>query len=214
MQCDPETYSFPLGAGKACPAGTFVLSLDSGHCRWSDGLFAIHGYTRGEVVPTLELMRAHHHPEDRDPIRRLTHDLVARGGVGAIFHRLIDSSNREHHVVVFLETNSGHPGASADIRGLVIDLTVPMALETSRETAFAVAGAYANRATVEQAKGILMGHLQVTAEEAFNLLTGRSQNTNTKLALVASELVTAGVDGRLKEILDTWGIGRTEARFP
>jgi hypothetical protein len=122
--------------------------------------------------------------------------------VGAIFHRLIDSSNREHHVVVFLETNSGHPGASADIRGLVIDLTVPMALETSRETAFAVAGAYANRATVEQAKGILMGHLQVTAEEAFNLLTGRSQNTNTKLALVASEL------------LDTWGIGRTEARFP
>ncbi|MCO1598391.1 GAF and ANTAR domain-containing protein [Micromonospora sp. RHAY321] len=49
--------------------------------------------------------------------------------------------------------------------------------------------AMANRAVIEQAKGIIMGERRCTPEEAFAILAKLSQDTNRKLRDVASTLV-------------------------
>jgi len=46
-----------------------------------------------------------------------------------------------------------------------------------------------SRAVIEQAKGILMGATNCTAEEAFKLLVQQSQVTNTKVRVLAEDLV-------------------------
>ncbi|SDE40291.1 GAF and ANTAR domain-containing protein [Auraticoccus monumenti] len=52
--------------------------------------------------------------------------------------------------------------------------------------------AMVSRASIEQAKGILMERYRVSEDQAFKLLTHASQHTNTKLRLVADELVRTG----------------------
>jgi AmiR/NasT family two-component response regulator len=42
---------------------------------------------------------------------------------------------------------------------------------------------------IEQAKGVLMAQHNLTADEAFQLLVSRSQNTNTKLRDIARSLL-------------------------
>ncbi|HYH51384.1 MAG TPA: GAF and ANTAR domain-containing protein [Acidimicrobiia bacterium] len=49
-----------------------------------------------------------------------------------------------------------------------------------------------SRATIEQAKGILMAQHRCSAEEAFAILTRASQRANVKLREVAQRLVEAG----------------------
>lgn len=61
MSEERVSYGFPLPEGEVCPSGSFSLSLESGVSSWSDGLFHIHGYARGEIVPTAELVIAHKH---------------------------------------------------------------------------------------------------------------------------------------------------------
>ncbi|MGW0181170.1 ANTAR domain-containing protein, partial [Nocardia sp. NPDC003345] len=48
---------------------------------------------------------------------------------------------------------------------------------------------YAARAVIEQAKGALMLVYGISAEQAFRVLTWRSQETNTKLRVLADRLV-------------------------
>ena len=43
---------------------------------------------------------------------------------------------------------------------------------------------------IEQAKGILMGRHGIAAEDAFEMLRKRSQDTNTKLHLVAQTIIS------------------------
>jgi AmiR/NasT family two-component response regulator len=46
-----------------------------------------------------------------------------------------------------------------------------------------------NRAVIEQAKGIIMGDRRCSPDEAFQILTKLSQDTNRKLRDVATALV-------------------------
>jgi ANTAR domain/GAF domain len=52
-----------------------------------------------------------------------------------------------------------------------------------------LAEAMRSRAVIEQAKGMVMAEHQITADDAFALLTSLSQRTNRKLREVARELV-------------------------
>jgi len=51
--------------------------------------------------------------------------------------------------------------------------------------------AMVSRAVIEQAKGILMAQVHCTADQAFELLTRRSQHTNRKLRDIAQAIVDA-----------------------
>ncbi len=55
--------------------------------------------------------------------------------------------------------------------------------------------AMASRAVIEQAKGMLMGRHGITADEAFDQLSRRSQDENVKLREVAEDVVLAGSSG-------------------
>lgn len=183
------TYSFPLKAGEECPAGTFLLDLASGRFEWSEEVFHIHGYTPGEVVPTLELLMAHKHPQDREPIRRMIAELSSNGGQRAIFHRVIDSKGRERRVFTAAEACLDDTGKVTALRGFTVDLSRTVALETRHAAAEAIRATYASREVIEQAKGIIMAERRIDADAAFEYLVDISQRANVKLRDVAHRLV-------------------------
>lgn len=73
-----------------------------------------------------------------------------------------------------------------------LDLTGRPASRLRKEVA-QLQAAMASRATIEQAKGIIMGATGCTPDEAFELLKRQSQHENRKLREVAEELVEAKV---------------------
>ena len=66
------------------------------------------------------------------------------------------------------------------------------AYQSARRMADNLEVALASRAVIDQAKGILMERLKVTAVQAFELLAKVSMRSNTKLRDVAEELVETG----------------------
>lgn len=201
MSQESLSYGFPLPEGEVCPSGSFCLSLESGVGSWSDGLFQIHGYTRGEVVPTAELVIAHKHPDDRDAARQLIATLSRDGGKGSNFHRIIDSKGKEHRVLTVAEAGRDTTGKVIAIRGLSIDLTRAIAIESGHAATAALVNAYGTRGVIEQAKGILMGYFMIGPDESFDRLSKYSQNTNIKVSTVAEGLVAAARRGRLPQVL-------------
>jgi GAF domain-containing protein len=61
----------------------------------------------------------------------------------------------------------------------------------ARDLAFHMKAAMDSRAEIEQAKGVLMAQHAITADEAFQRLVSRSQDTNTKLRDVALSLLAS-----------------------
>lgn len=204
MSEDRVSYGFPLPEGEVCPTGSFTLSLETGLSAWSDGLFRMHGYVRGEVVPTTELVVAHKHPDDRDAAQQLITTLAQDGGQGANFHRLIDAKGKEHRVLTVAEADRDETGKVIAIHGLSIDLTRAIAIESGHAATSALANAYAARGVIEQAKGILMGYFNIGPAEAFERLSKHSQTTNIKVATLAAGLVAAAGHGRIHHVLQRW----------
>lgn len=189
------TYSSALGANDYT-AGTFLIDAVTGLITWSDTLYRIHGYERGEVVPTVELAMAHKHPDDRAKILEMNAALSQAGGHFSCYHRLIDSFQREHRVLASGEAVLDADGRLFSIAGIMVDLTSTVHSETERATRDAVAGAVRARSIIERARGILMGRLSIGADAAFALLCIHSNYTNIKLAAIASQLVGLAEDPR------------------
>ena len=57
-------------------------------------------------------------------------------------------------------------------------------------TALMIVSAVEDRAVIEQAKGVLMAVYSIDAQEAFDLLKWGSRHTNTKLRVMAEQLIT------------------------
>jgi GAF domain-containing protein len=66
---------------------------------------------------------------------------------------------------------------------------------TTAALAEQMSAAMESRAVIEQAKGILMGRQQITADEAFALLARASQTSNRKLRDIAAGIVNSTGDG-------------------
>jgi len=172
------------------PAGTFVLDGPTRCMSWSDELYAIHGYKRGEVVPTLALTLAHKHPGDLPRIEAVSAELFTHGGHVAIYHRIIDAQSHEHRVLTAGEAVLDDAGRLASVSGVMLDLTSTIQWETELAARDAVRRAMATRGTIAKAEGLLMGRLGIGSDEAFKLLTSFSNNRNVKLAGVAQALVS------------------------
>jgi hypothetical protein len=201
MVDSPRTYSSALG-GAGFLAGTFLFDPLSGKAEWSDGLFNLHGYQRGEVVPTFELLMSHKHPDDRPRTIEILDEVFRDGGHFCIYHRIIDAHGHTRRV---LTAGHGHLGASgmvATLEGATIDLTSTLRRETEQAARDAVAGANATRGVIHQARGILMGRLLITSDAAFKLLISGSSRTNVKVAVLASQLVRLADSDRGPETVD------------
>lgn len=62
--------------------------------------------------------------------------------------------------------------------------------EISAATALAIAAAADDRATIEQAKGVLMAVYRIDARAASDLLRWGSEHTSTELPAMAEQLLT------------------------
>jgi hypothetical protein len=200
-QSGPYTYSSALGDNQ-CLAGTFHLDLATGKIQWSEGMFQLHGYQRGEVVPTVELLYSHKHPEDRPRCEEIVAQVVQTGGYFCMYHRMIDAQGRTRRV---LTSGDGivDDGKVTALEGVMIDLTSTLQRETEQTARDAVKGATSTRAVIDQARGILMAQLKMGSEDAFQMLVSTSSHRNVKLVVVAAELVQLANSVESRDYLDT-----------
>jgi hypothetical protein len=54
-----------LAASQQQGMGSYRYAAAEGSWQWSDGVYAIHGFRRGEVVPSTALLLAHAHSAER-----------------------------------------------------------------------------------------------------------------------------------------------------
>lgn len=179
----------PVDPSSVPRVGSFRFWFATRRWEWSEEVYRMHGYTPGSVVPTTELLLSHKHPDDRDDVAARIARAVDMGESFSSRHRFIDTAGQVHHVMVVADRLYDDAGAVVGTGGFYIDLTETLA-ESERETlSAALPDVIEHRAVIEQAKGVLMRMYRVNAEQAFKILSWRSQETNTKLRDLAAQLV-------------------------
>ncbi|MGX1776616.1 PAS and ANTAR domain-containing protein [Nocardia brasiliensis] len=178
-----------IGLGTPQSVGSFRFWFADQRWDWSDEVAAMHGYTPGTVTPTTELLLTHKHPDDRAQVASALAKSIEDGEPFSSRHRILDTLGRVHHVIVVADHLFDHTGAVVGTSGYYIDVTET--LEEHRQEALddALPELWASRAVIEQAKGAVMLVYGVNAEQAFRVLSWRSQETNIKLRTLASRLV-------------------------
>lgn len=174
-----------IGAGTPQPIGSFSFWFADQHWEWSDEVAAMHGYAPGEVEPTTELLLAHKHPEDRDRVAGAITRMIDNGEPFSSRHRIIDTAGYEHEVIAVADLMADDQGAVVGTLGYYIEIT-DIVQENPEET---LPEFYEGRETIEQAKGALMLVYGLTPDQAFRLLKWRSQETNVRLRVLATQLV-------------------------
>lgn len=169
-------------------AGWFRFHFDDDRWEWSPEVEALHGYQPGAVTPTTELVLSHKHPEDRGHVAQLLAGIRDSHQSFSSRHRIIDTGGTVHHVIVVADTLSDATGAVVGTQGFYVDVT-PARDGERRAMSAAIAEIAENRATIEQAKGMLMVVYGLTADAAFELLRWRSQEANVKLRRLAEQVV-------------------------
>ena len=176
-----------LAGGSPQRVGWFRFYFADEHWEWSDEVQALHGYEPGTVTPTTELVLSHKHPDDYQQVAATLHDMRRAHTTFSTRHRIIDTGGAVHEVVV-IGDQLREDGQLVGTHGFYVDVT-PSDAVTEDLVSAAVAEITESRASIEQAKGMLMLIYRVDADAAFDLLKWRSQETNVKLRLLAEQLL-------------------------
>lgn len=171
------------------PSGSFRVDRDSGAWRWSEELYAIYGFAPGDVVPTLELMVSHQHPDDRDAFERHLQATLEKGRPLSLWHRIVDAHRITRQVVTAGSAVLAEDGSVIAVQGYTTDVTEAVRRTTSEDVQHAMEVISQSRPTIEQAKGVLMMTYAIDADEAFGLLRRYSQLGNVKVRDVARSVV-------------------------
>jgi hypothetical protein len=166
--------------------GSFQYLRVEDRWEWSDAVALMHGYAPGQVQPTTALVLSHKHPEDVANVARLIDAMTGEGRPFSSRHRIVDTRGRIHPVVVIGERLCDDDGTVIGSRGLYVDLSD---VDGDGAVEAAIADFTEHRAVIEQAKGVLMMTYAISAERAFDILVWRSQETNTKLRKLATQLI-------------------------
>jgi hypothetical protein len=194
------------------PTGQYRLDLATQAWWWSDGIYALHGFVPGEVVPTTELVLAHHHPADRARLARfLARPRPSQEPFGAL-HRVVDATGRERSVVVVgrVDLSGAGPQAEVTLHGYATDVSEPVQQRASAVATDQIEASSRSRGTIERAKGSLAAIYRIAPEAAFELLRTASNRSNVPLRELAASVVDLASEpsaGRRRR-LDTL-LGRT-----
>lgn len=169
--------------------GSFRFWFADQRWEWSDEVAQMHGHRPGAVHPTTELLLAHKHPDDREQVETLLARSVQNGEPFSSRHRIVDTVGVIHDVIVVGDTMTDERALVIGTAGYYIDVTSALAQQRREALDETLPELYAARAPIEQAKGALIAVYGIDADQAFQLLTWRSQETNTKLRLLAAQLV-------------------------
>src|ERR1700739_3956589 len=167
--------------------GWFRFFFDDERWEWSPQVAKMHGYAPGSVTPTTELVLSHKPPDD---YRQIADTLALIRQTRQAFssrHRIRDVEGVVHHVVVVGDQLRHRDGFVVGTHGFYID--VPPAERARQDKLTAeVEKITKTRASIEQAKGMLMAIYGIDAQAAFDLLKWRSQESNVKLRPLAERI--------------------------
>ena len=191
----PLQGSVPHNDFLNCPTGLVEYYFADGVFRWSDGVYRMYGYERGEVVPSMDMVLPHVEPEDRPKVLAYWEHVSTHGGPASIYVSIRDRKDNQHKLLYsadYILDGSTPVG----VWGVVVDLTTSIHTDRHQLATEAVAASALNRAVIEQAKGILMGRTCVSADQAYELMSQLSQDTNRKVYAVAQDIVDRATGDR------------------
>jgi hypothetical protein len=174
--------------------GFYTYTVAGGEWSWTDGIYLLHGYAPREVPASTEVFLSHKHPEDRSRAAQVLDDAIRDGRPFSCYHRIIDRHQQVRHVLSVGQGVRDAAGQVVRVEGFFVDLTQVRRDETQAEVEAALERMGENRATIEQAKGMVMLSTGCDPDAAFDVLRGYSQHLNVKLHEVARRLVEAAAD--------------------
>ncbi len=180
----------PPVAGTAL-VGSFHYASSTDTLTWSDPVYLIHGFTPGDVVPSVDLVLSHKHPEDRGETARLISRVCVTGETFSCLHRLIDALGNQRQVLSVGAGTFDDSGAVTGYSGYLSDVTEQFRGSVGREVEEALDGLSRSRPFIEQVKGALMLTYALDPDAAFQLMRRYSQLVNVKVRDVARELAQA-----------------------
>ncbi len=189
-------YEEGVGHRVVQQTGRFTYDVLRDRWDWDADVFAIHGYQPGEVEPTTELFLLHKHEGDRDRVEQTFKQAIASGEPFNVYYRIL-AKGAERRVVVVGEGVRGTDGQVVELVGYYLDLTPEFAAENAAAADAAVAAAAGARATIEQAKGILMLGYGLDSDAAFAMLSWWSRNRNVKVRDLAERLIEVAQQGHI-----------------
>ena len=175
---------------KRSGVGRFRFYVDGQRWEWSENVERLHGYEPGTVTPTTDLVLGHTHPDDWQRFAAVL-DKVVDGEPLSSRHRIIDAAGRTHWVVVVGDRILDDAGDVIGTSGFYVDITDTMESDIST----ALSKVTEARAEIEQAKGLLMAAYGISADQAFDILVWRSQETNVKVRKLAHRFIKAMAGG-------------------
>lgn len=183
-----DSLAQALAGGAPQRVGWFRFYFADERWEWSEQVQILHGYAPGSVTPTTELVLSHKHPDDRHQVAATLEEMRRTHRTFSTRHRIIDTRGVIHEVVVIGDQLNDDSGRLIGTHGFYVDVTPSDAMTKAIVTA-ALNDITENRASIEQAKGMLMLIYRVDANTAFELLRWRSQETNIKLRVLAEKLL-------------------------
>lgn len=181
-----------MSGGTREPVGWFEYQVMSDSWTWSPGLYRMHGFEPGEIVPTTAIFLAHKHPDDRGHTDQALADVLATGAPYCCRHRIVTSRRETRTVVTIGRGSLDGSGRVTAVLGYFVDITAASMRASREELDQAVNRSSAARADIEQAKGALMMVQGVSAVDAFAVLSWHASHGNMKLRDVAT-VITGGI---------------------
>jgi hypothetical protein len=177
-----------LAGGDPQRVGWFKFYFAEERWEWSPQVERMHGYLPGAVQPTTDLVLSHKHPDDYGQVAATLDEIRRTSGAFSTRHRIIDTRGEIHHVIVVGDQIFDDAGGVVGTHGFYVDVTPSVTERHDEIVTEAVAEIAEARSTIEQTKGMLMLVYKISADSAFELLRWRSQETNTKLRVLAEQI--------------------------
>jgi hypothetical protein len=190
-----------LAGGEPQRVGWFRFYFADERWEWSPQVERMHGYEPGSVHPTTDLVLSHKHPDDYGQVAATLEEIRRTSGAFSTRHRIIDTRGGVHHVVVVADQLHDDGGAVVGTHGFYVDVTPSIREVHDEVVTEAVAEIAELRSGIEQTKGMLMLIYRINADSAFELLKWRSQETNTKLRVLAERVAEDFLGIQYDEVL-------------
>jgi hypothetical protein len=176
-------------AQEAAARGRFAYDIGTDTWWWSEGTYRIHGFEPGEVVPTMRLVLAHKHPDDRERFRGILLAACRTGEPFVSVHRIMAATGETRNVVLVGRGEVDVRGEVRRLTGSFVDVTALVTDAAAKLAGEQIRSASESRATIEQAKGILGAAWKVSPEAAFERLRRASMRRNIPVRELAADVV-------------------------
>jgi hypothetical protein len=185
-------------------AGRYRYDVRQSTWWWSPEMFALQGLTADSADASTELLLQFVHPEDRASALAALTGASTEARPFTLRTRIVRADGAQRAVVLLGEPQTEPDGQVSAVEGVAIDITecTPTGEVVDRSGALEaevaqMRAAMASRATIEQAKGILMLLTSCSDQVAFELLAHISSHTHRKVRDVA-ESITESAAGHAR----------------